>query len=50
MSKKRNLQVVLEDIIEEINRINNFTQGIGGVGILRKMRSSFMRYQNPLRT
>ncbi len=28
---KRNLQVVLEDIVEEIDRINKFTQGIEGV-------------------
>jgi len=28
MSKRRDLKVVLEDIIEEINRINRFTQGI----------------------
>ena len=28
MSKRRDFKVVLEDIIEEINRINRFTQGI----------------------
>lgn len=28
---KRNLQVVLEDIVEEIDRIDKFTQGIEGV-------------------
>ena len=28
MPKRRDLKIVLEDIIEEINRINKFTQGI----------------------
>jgi uncharacterized protein with HEPN domain len=28
MSKKRTLKVILEDIIEEIERIKRFTQGI----------------------
>ena len=28
MPKRRELKIVLEDIIEEINRINKFTQGI----------------------
>ena len=28
MPKRRELKIVLEDIIEEINRINKFTQGL----------------------
>lgn len=28
MSKRRNLKIILEDILEEINRIKRFTEGI----------------------